>query len=76
MSIRWTEAGRRRRESASASMATFSPLPQPSSINVSGSASDATTSCEQRPSSFPSARVIRYQGSRLIASKRQEPSAS
>ena len=64
--------------SASASTTSFSPLPHPSStiVRASSSPSAVTTSGACAASSALSARVMRYHGSRQIASNRLDPSAS
>jgi hypothetical protein len=73
--MRWTRTRWRRLRSASASIATFSPLPEPSSTSVIGSARGPTISGAKRPRSRASARVMRYHGRCVIASKSDEPSA-
>jgi hypothetical protein len=80
MSIRCTRARRDADCSASARITIFSPLPHPSStisgtVDVVG-ASRATIASLCRSSRRCSARVMRYHGSRQIASNSDEPSAS
>ena len=77
-SIRCTCAASPRACSASASSSSFSPLPHPNSTIVapSSSPSAATIAAPCCASSRVSARVMRYHGSRQIASKRLDPRSS
>jgi hypothetical protein len=75
-SIRWTVSRRPGTRPAATSVASFSPLPGPSSTSVESGSACARISRPRRASSARSARVMPYHGSWVIASKSAEPSPS
>ncbi len=61
---------------ASATTASFSPLPHPSSTTAVGAGNRETIASAWRRRSVSSALVIPYHGRRQIASNRHEPKSS